>query len=80
MVMREGTKPVALLHPLSFCSMLLSANSSTRPHVSQIANERVNNVGDYVKEGQTVRVKVLETDERGKIRLSMKALLNESAG
>jgi polyribonucleotide nucleotidyltransferase len=49
-------------------------------HVSQIANERVNNVGDYVKEGQMVRVKVLETDERGKIRLSMKALLNESAG
>ena len=49
-------------------------------HVSQIANERVNNVSDYVKEGQAVRVKVLETDERGKIRLSMKALLNESAG
>ena len=46
-------------------------------HVSQIANERVNNVADYVNEGQTVRVKVLETDERGKIRLSMKALLNE---
>lgn len=44
-------------------------------HVSQIANERVNNVADYVKEGQSVRVKVLETDERGKIRLSMKALL-----
>ncbi|MBS0511565.1 MAG: polyribonucleotide nucleotidyltransferase [Proteobacteria bacterium] len=49
-------------------------------HVSQIANERVNNVADYVKEGQAVRVKVLETDERGKIRLSMKALLNENAG
>ncbi len=49
-------------------------------HVSQIANERVNNVSDYVKEGQSVRVKVLETDERGKIRLSMKALLNENAG
>ena len=48
-------------------------------HVSQIANERVNNVSDYVKEGQAVRVKVLETDERGKIRLSMKALLNESS-
>ncbi len=48
-------------------------------HVSQIANERVNNVADYVKEGQVVRVKVLETDERGKIRLSMKALLNENA-
>jgi polyribonucleotide nucleotidyltransferase len=49
-------------------------------HVSQIANERVNNVADYVKEGQAVRVKVLETDERGKIRLSMKALLGENAG
>ena len=48
--------------------------------MSQIANERVNNVSDYVKEGQVVRVKVLETDERGKIRLSMKALLNENAG
>ena len=46
-------------------------------HVSQIANERVNNVSDYVKEGQVVRVKVLDTDERGKIKLSMKALLNE---
>jgi polyribonucleotide nucleotidyltransferase len=44
-------------------------------HVSQIAHERVNNVADYVKEGQAVKVKVLETDERGKIRLSMKALL-----
>jgi polyribonucleotide nucleotidyltransferase len=44
-------------------------------HVSQIANERVEKVADYVKEGQAVRVKVLETDERGKIRLSMKALL-----
>ena len=44
-------------------------------HISQIANERVNAVSDYVKEGQVVRVKVLETDERGKIRLSMKDLL-----
>ncbi|MDR2032195.1 MAG: polyribonucleotide nucleotidyltransferase [Azoarcus sp.] len=43
-------------------------------HISQIANERVNSVSDYLKEGQAVRVKVLETDERGKIRLSMKAL------
>ncbi|PKO57150.1 MAG: polyribonucleotide nucleotidyltransferase [Betaproteobacteria bacterium HGW-Betaproteobacteria-21] len=48
-------------------------------HVSQIANERVNNVADYVKEGQAVRVKVLETDERGKIRLSMKALLEQQS-
>ncbi|MDR2882034.1 MAG: S1 RNA-binding domain-containing protein, partial [Azoarcus sp.] len=44
-------------------------------HISQIAHERVNNVADYVKEGQSVRVKVLETDDRGKVRLSMKALL-----
>jgi polyribonucleotide nucleotidyltransferase len=49
-------------------------------HVSQIANERVNNVADYVKEGQAVRVKVLETDERGKIRLSIKALLDQQPG
>jgi polyribonucleotide nucleotidyltransferase len=48
-------------------------------HVSQIAKERVNNVSDYLKEGQVVRVKVLETDDKGKIKLSMKALLNEEA-
>jgi len=48
-------------------------------HISQIANERVNAVTDFVKEGQAVRVKVLETDERGKIRLSMKALLEQTA-
>ncbi|MEC5396901.1 polyribonucleotide nucleotidyltransferase [Uliginosibacterium sp. H1] len=47
-------------------------------HVSQIAKERVNNVGDYLKEGQVVRVKVLEVDEKGKMKLSMKALLEES--
>ncbi|NSL55238.1 MULTISPECIES: polyribonucleotide nucleotidyltransferase [Uliginosibacterium] len=46
-------------------------------HVSQIAKERVNNVSDYLKEGQVVRVKVLETDEKGKVKLSMKALLTE---
>ncbi|WP_306397277.1 polyribonucleotide nucleotidyltransferase [Telluria beijingensis] len=42
-------------------------------HISQIANERVNAVADYLKEGQQVRVKVLETDERGRLKLSMKA-------
>ena len=42
-------------------------------HISQIANERVNAVGDYLKEGQQVRVKVLETDDRGRLKLSMKA-------
>ena len=44
-------------------------------HISQIANERVNAVADHLKEGQAVRVKVLEADEKGRLRLSMKALL-----
>ena len=48
-------------------------------HISQIANERIQNVADYLKEGQAVRVKVLEQDERGRIRLSIKAVLNEEA-
>jgi len=50
-------------------------------HISQIANERVNAVSDKLKEGQVVRVKVIETDDKGRVRLSMKALLSEeSAG
>ena len=48
-------------------------------HISQIANERVNAVSDKLKEGQVVRVKVIETDDKGRVRLSMKALLVESA-
>jgi polyribonucleotide nucleotidyltransferase len=50
-------------------------------HISQIANERVNAVADYLKEGQQVRVKVLETDDRGRLKLSMKAAaLEEEEG
>ena len=49
-------------------------------HISQIANERVNAVADYLKEGQQVRVKVLETDDRGRLKLSMKAVLAEESG
>ncbi len=51
-------------------------------HISQIANERIASVADHLKEGQVVRVKVLETDEKGRIRLSMKAVAaeQESAG
>ncbi len=49
-------------------------------HISQIANERVNAVADYLKEGQKVRVKVLEADEKGRVRLSMKALTPEEGG
>ena len=43
-------------------------------HISQIANERVNAVADYLKEGQMVKVKVIETDDKGRVRLSMKAV------
>ncbi len=43
-------------------------------HISQIANERVNSVSDHLKEGQAVRVKVIEADEKGRLRLSMKAV------
>ncbi len=49
-------------------------------HISQIAQERVNKVEDYVKEGQIVRVKVLETDDRGRVKLSMKAVAAEEGG
>ena len=48
-------------------------------HISQIANERVEKVADYVKEGQAVRVKVLEADEKGRLRLSMKAAAADAA-
>jgi len=46
-------------------------------HISQIANERVNSVADHLKEGQLVRVKVLEADDKGRLRLSMKAVTEE---
>jgi polyribonucleotide nucleotidyltransferase len=48
-------------------------------HISQIARERVNAVGDYLKEGQVVRVKVIEVDDKGRVRVSMKALLDSPA-
>ena len=49
-------------------------------HISQIANERVNQVSDHLKEGQAVKVKVIEADEKGRVRLSMKAAMAELAG
>lgn len=48
-------------------------------HISEMANERVKQVTDVVKEGETVKVKVLGIDDRGKVRLSMKAVLNDEA-
>lgn len=44
-------------------------------HISQIANERVNAVSDYLKEGQIVKVKCLDVDARGRIKLSIKDAL-----
>ncbi len=44
-------------------------------HISEIAHERVNNVNDYMKEGDEIEVRVIEVDKAGKVRLSRKALL-----
>ncbi len=48
-------------------------------HISQISSERVQNVSDKLTEGDTVRVKVLEIDKQGRIRLSMKAIAEDEA-
>jgi polyribonucleotide nucleotidyltransferase len=48
-------------------------------HISQIAHERVNNVSDYLKEGQKVAVKCLDVDNRGRIKLSIKETLTPPA-
>ena len=48
-------------------------------HISQISNERVENVTDVLSEGEMVTVKVLEVDKQGRIRLSMKAVAEETA-
>ena len=45
-------------------------------HISQIAEERVENVSDYINEGQDVEVVVLDVDQRGRIKLSIKELEN----
>ena len=48
-------------------------------HISQIANERVENVSDHLSEGDEIRVKVLDVDQRGRIKLSIKELLEDEA-
>ncbi len=48
-------------------------------HISQISNERINKVTDVLAEGQIVRVKVMELDEKGRVKLSMRALLERPA-
>jgi polyribonucleotide nucleotidyltransferase len=49
-------------------------------HISQIADERVNSVADYLKEGQIVKVKCLDVDQRGRIKLSIKEATADAAG
>ena len=48
-------------------------------HISQIAEERVENVTDYLAEGQEVQVKVLDVDQRGRIKLSMREVAADAA-
>jgi polyribonucleotide nucleotidyltransferase len=49
-------------------------------HISQIAHQRIEKVTDVLSEGQVVKVKVLETDDKGRVKLSMKALLERPEG
>jgi polyribonucleotide nucleotidyltransferase len=49
-------------------------------HISQIAHQRVEKVTDFLTEGQIIKVKVLETDDKGRIKLSMKALIERPEG
>jgi len=49
-------------------------------HISEISNERVKEVKDYLAEGQVVRVKLLAADERGRLRLSLKAAMADEGG
>ena len=44
-------------------------------HISEVANEYVENISDFIKEADTVKVKVLSVDEKGKISLSIKQTL-----
>nr|WP_315592160.1 polyribonucleotide nucleotidyltransferase [uncultured Cupriavidus sp.] len=49
-------------------------------HISEIVNERVKDIKDWLKEGQHVRVKLIQADEKGRLRLSLKAALAEEGG
>jgi polyribonucleotide nucleotidyltransferase len=57
---------------MDFGAFVTIGNQDGLVHVSEISDERVNNVGDYLSVGQIINVKVVGIDERGKIRLSMK--------
>ena len=59
-----------------WCAIWLMPGKDGLLHISQIAHQRVEKVTDFLKEGQIVKVKVLETDEKGRVKLSMKALID----
>ncbi len=50
----------------------ITPNQQGLVHISQIADQRVENISDFLKEGQEVNVKVIEIDRQGRVRLSMK--------
>jgi len=60
-------------------SKLLDDHKRETTEAKQHAEERVKQVSDHLKEGQSVRVKVLEADEKGRLRLSMKAVGADAA-
>ncbi|MBY4945626.1 polyribonucleotide nucleotidyltransferase [Cupriavidus respiraculi] len=49
-------------------------------HISEIVNERVKDIKDWLKEGQQVRVKLIQADEKGRLRLSLKAAMADEGG
>lgn len=49
-------------------------------HISEIAQERVKDIKEWLREGQVVRVKVLQADDKGRLRLSLKAALADEGG
>ena len=70
----EGT----VLKLLDFGAIVSLPGTYGLLHITQISNERINAVADLLKEGQTVRVKVIEADDKGRLRLSMKAAAAEA--
>jgi polyribonucleotide nucleotidyltransferase len=77
-ILRAFRKARQLLGELAGAGV--KANLTGLEQGCQIAHQRVEKVEDFLKEGQIVRVKVLETDEKGRIKLSMKALLERPEG
>ena len=63
---------------LPICDVIGTGGKDGLVHVSEMKNERVEKPTDVVSEGQEVKVKVLEIDQRGKVRLSMRVVDQET--